>query len=364
MARLLANWRQPEKCESAERPAGGLHERAWAANDCRIYVFSGITMGLDGKSLGGNELFELDVSGSMPVWTRLHPGGKRAPAARSSAQMVYAQGCLWLWGGYLHTPRDMDQATMVEMMSMVQSGAHEQEVNFDKIVHMAAKRHAHYQEPDPRVWRFDLHRREWSVAGSRQPGDCWGCGKGAPPQGEAPFQICGRCITEDISIGASFCTRQCLADNWKEHKKWHVQKAARDRCQFADDECSPPRERFAACVRGGEELVVWGGTWGGRESLTDSDGLESKLASLWSFSFASRTWRCLHDGTGDAATRPQPMRHALMFAAGGRVYVHGGEDSDDRSGHQMWCWGPPRSSTTTSHERFAMRCPPLLQFPA
>ena len=48
--------------------------------------------------------------------------------------------------------------------------------------------------------------------------NCWGCG--AVTQQGQKFQVCERCVSEQL-VPCYFCSQQCFKANWPRHKAWH-----------------------------------------------------------------------------------------------------------------------------------------------
>jgi hypothetical protein len=275
--------------------AGGQHRPPPDANGRAVATTDGCMFTFSGQTLGagkalvGNRLHMLDATKQPAAWVLLHEGGASAPPARVGAQMVHAHGYLWLWGGCLRPPA-YDLCLLADMQRMLATPGGPDIATVLKYKQM---QEAHYAEPDLRVWKFNLTSREWSVA---------------------------------------------EASNRQRKKRAVV---------------PPPREKFAACVLGDAEMLVVGGAWGGIESCTDEANFLAARRSLWSFSFSTHTWRCLHDGHGQPSSRPDAHKHALFFAIDGTAYLYGGEDADNRSRQELWCWAHSHGNSEGAWRRLA-----------
>ena len=159
--------RHPAALWEAGMPLGEapepLNNRAWTfaalGTGNALFVFSGEkivapadhqrqTADYAQNNVGSNRLYMLDVglNARELSWRCVHMGGSDAPAARYGAQLVWAGGALWLWGGGLRTSPPIDFADLNLSLSSDEFIRAYQEAN---------------AAVDPSVWRFDVETHVW-----------------------------------------------------------------------------------------------------------------------------------------------------------------------------------------------------------
>ena len=74
--------------------------------------------------------------------------------------------------------------------------------------------------------------------------NCWGCG--AVTQQGQKFQVCERCVSEQL-VPCYFCSQQCFVANWPRHKAWHkdVKVSRKLRGNFVRTDTPLAKQRLA-----------------------------------------------------------------------------------------------------------------------